>query len=101
MLSSTSFFSINYNTMPLFPPSVRHIISSSKQTSLFHFNTKTTTGFQREQPAPCYVASFLYQKYLSNLDKVLLLVTSPASSIRLETGIAKTRATLFHSMGKN
>lgn len=50
------------------------------------------TEFQKEnQSAPCYVASPLYQKYLSNPDKRLLLVTTSASLVRLEGGIAKTK----------
>lgn len=48
------------------------------------------TGLKREKcPALHYIAHCLSQKHLSNLDKILLPVTS-ASAIRLEVGIAKT-----------
>lgn len=50
------------------------------------------TGFQREkQPGLYHVACPLQQKHLSNLDKTALLVTSSASPITLEAGIAKRK----------
>lgn len=59
------------------------------------------TGFQREkQPGLYYVACPLQQKHLSNLDKTALLVTSSASPIILEAGIAKTKELAYFIVGE-